>query len=62
MKVIEEDTEGLMKSSGHQQAMARRAVIFVVDESLYEDGAQGATDAAATAIWEQDKQNATRLD
>ena len=62
VKVIEEDTEGLRSSSGHDQAVARRAVIFIVDESLYEEGAQGATDAAATAVWEQDKQNGTPLD
>ena len=57
-----EDDEGLTKANAHDQAIARRAVIFVIDECLYEDNAQGATDAVACARWEEDKLNATPLD
>ena len=62
VKLVQEDGEGLKTSSGHDQAIARRAVIFVVDECLFESDAQGATDAMAVARWEEDKDNATPLD
>ena len=60
--LVREDGEGLGKASAHDQAIAKRAVIFVVDECLYESDAQGATDAMACARWEEDKLNATPLE
>ena len=62
VKLVQEDDEGLKSSSGHDQAIARRAVIFVVDECLFESNSQGATDAMAVALWEEDKKHATPLD
>lgn len=61
-KLVQEDDEGLKTGSGHDQAIARRAVIFVVDECLFESDAQGATDALAVARWEEGMANATPLD
>ena len=46
----------------HDKAIARRAVIFNVDENLFEEGAQGATDAVGLEIWRAEQQNATPLD
>ena len=60
-KLVQEDAEGLKSSSGHDQAIARRAVIFVVDECLFDGGAQGATDALAVAYWEEGMSSATPL-
>ena len=37
--LVREDGEGLGKASAHDQAIARRAVIFVVDECLHESDA-----------------------
>ena len=61
-KLVREDHEAIRELDGHQQAIARRAVIFVVEESLFDGEAQGATDAVACAVWEQQRQNATPLD
>lgn len=60
--LVKEDDESLKQSSGHEQAIARRAVIFVVDECLFEGDAQGATDALAIAYWEKGMCNAIPLD
>lgn len=60
--LVQEDDEGLKQSAGHEQAIARRVVISVVDSCLFESGAQGATDALAVAAWEEGMCNATPLD
>ena len=39
--LVNRDATGIV--SEHDKAVARRAVIFCVDENLYEEGAQGAT-------------------
>jgi len=61
-KLVNEDHERIKELDGHQQAIARRAVIFVIDECLFDGNSQGATDAVACAVWEQQMQNATPLD
>ena len=60
--LIQEDEAGLRNASAHAQAIARRAVIFAIDDDLYEHDHQGATDAAAVAQWQMDMANATPLD
>jgi hypothetical protein len=60
--LVNEDHERIKELDGHQQAIARRAVIFVIDECLFDGKSQGATDAAACAVWEQHMENATPLD
>ena len=47
---------------GHGQAEARRAVIFFVDESLFDEQHQAATDAAGVEVSTTHLQNATSLD
>ena len=49
-KLVNEDHERLKELGGHQQAIDRCAVIFVVDECLFDGKSQGATDAAACAV------------
>lgn len=49
-------------SGEHDKAIARRAVIFCVDEDLYERGAQGATDSIGLDVWRGEQVNATPLD
>ena len=61
-RLVNEDHERIKELDGHQQAIARRAVIFVIDECLFGAKTQGATDAAACAVWVQHMQNATPLD
>ena len=58
-KLVNEDDERMRELDGHQQAIARRAVIFVIDECLFDGQSQSATDAAASAVREQQMQNAT---
>jgi hypothetical protein len=60
--LVHEDLEGLNNGSEHNKAIARRAIIFIIDECLFERDAQGATDAAAVRFWEEGKINATPLE
>ena len=60
--LAQEDAAGLQRINGHDQATARRAVIFVVGECLFESDAQGATDALAVAYSNEGMCNATPLD
>ena len=62
VKMIKEDLEGLERLSEHDKAIARRIVVFVVEESLFNVKDQGATDAAAITFWQQGMANATPLD
>ena len=60
-QLAKEDAEGLLAASDDDQAIARRAVIFAIDERLYNQGHQGASDTAAIEQWRMDMQNATPL-
>ena len=60
--LVKEDEAGLRDADSHEQAVARRAVIFTIDEDLFDQGHQGATDAAAVAQWKMDMDYATPLD
>ena len=60
--LINRDAAGIERGGEHDIAIARRAVIFCVDENLYEEGAQGATDAAGLEMWRSEQANATPLD
>ena len=61
-QLAKEDGEGLRVASSHDQAIARRAVIFAINEELFDQGCPGATDSAAIAQWQLDMVNATPLD
>ena len=56
------DEKALRCLDGHGQAEARRAVIFFVDESLFDEQHQAATDAAGVEVSTTHLQNATSLD
>ena len=56
------DAAAINSGGEHDKAVARRAVIFCVDESLFEEGAQGATDAVGLELWRAEQANATPLD
>ena len=62
VRLVNEDHEGITKLSSHDEAVARRAVIFIVDEFLGKPGIPGATDAIGFAQFQQEMQNATPLD
>ena len=46
----------------HDQAIVRRAVIFVVNDFVFDRNELGATDATAIGVWEADMINAAALD
>ena len=60
--LINRVTAGIERGGEHDIAIARRAVIFCVDDTLYEQGAQGATDAVGLEVWRSQQANATPLD
>ena len=61
--LMEENTKDLMQASDHLQATARRAVIFQVNEPLYDrDTNQAASDAIAIAVFDEHMKHATPLD
>ena len=62
VRMLKGDLEGLKRLSEHDKAIARRIVVFVVEDDLFDEKEQGATDAAAIAFWEQGMANATPLD
>lgn len=60
--LVNRDAPGIERGGEHDIATARRAVIFCVDENLYEQGAQGATDAVGLEVWRAEQASATPLD
>ena len=62
VRMIRENSEGLEELNEHEKAIARRIVVFIIEDSLFDGSAQGATDAAAIAFWQQGMANATPLD
>ena len=60
--LLKRDAAAINSGGEHDKAVARRAVIFCVDESLFEEGAQGATDAVGLELWRAEQANATPLD
>ena len=60
--LVEGDEEGLNRAEEHVKAEARRAVIFCVEEQLFPENAEGATDAAGAELWGAEKENATAFD
>jgi hypothetical protein len=62
VRLVNEDDDGMKTLGSHQEALARRAVIFIVDEFLGKRDAPGASDAIAFAQFQEEMQNATPLD
>ena len=63
MKLLaDEDGRAMNAAEEHVKAEARRAVIFFVDEELFPEGAECATDAIGMEIWRAEMENATPLD
>ena len=60
--LVKEDGDALTAESIDDQAIARRAVIFCIDEYLFDHGHQGAIDRAAIDLWTADMENATPLE
>jgi len=60
--LLKRDAEAIANGGEHDKAIARRAVIFCVDENLFDQGAQGATDAIGLEVWQAQQANATPLD
>ena len=60
--LLKRDAAAIASGGEHDKAIARRAVIFCVDENLFDQGAQGATDAAGVDVWQAEQANATPLD
>ena len=60
--LLKRDGAGIESGGEHDKAIARRAVIFCVDDSLFQEGAQGATDAVGLEMWRVEQANATPLD
>ena len=60
--LVNRDAAKIVSGGEHDKAVARRAVIFCVDDNLYEEGAQGATDAVGLQVWRSEQANATPLD
>ena len=56
------DEAQLNLADEHAKAEARRAVIFYVDEQLFPEDAEGASDAAGVEIWRALQENATPMD
>ena len=57
--LVHRDAPGIERGGEHDIAIA---VIFCVDENLYEQGAQGATDAVGLEMWRSEQASATPLD
>jgi len=62
VRLVNEDDDGMKTLGSHQEALARRAVIFIVDEFLGKRDAPGSSDAIAFAQFQEEMQNATPLD
>ena len=60
--LLKRDAAAINSGGEHDKAIARRALIFCVDENLFEVGAQGATDAVGLEVWRAEQANATPLD
>ena len=60
--LLKRDAAAINSGGEHDKAIARRAVIFCVDENLFDQGAQGATDAVGLEVWRAEQANATPLD
>ena len=60
--LLRRDGTAINSGGEHDKAIARRALIFCVDENLFEEGAQGATDAVGLEVWRAEQANATPLD
>ena len=56
--LVNKDEDMLRRADQHNQAIARRAVIFRVDENLYAKKKRAATDLAAYAKWQEMMENA----
>ena len=57
--LVNMDEAALRAADSHTQAIGRRAVIFRVDEDLYDSEHAGVTDATAIAVWRNNMLNAT---
>ena len=60
--LFKRDAAAILRGGEPDKAIARRSVIFSVDENLFEEAAQGATDAVGLEIWRAEQANATPLD
>ena len=60
--LLKRDAAAINSGGEHDKAIARRALIFCVDENLFDVNAQGATDAVGLEIWRAQQANATPLD
>ena len=60
--LLRRDATAINSGGEHDKAIARRPVIFCVDENLFEESAQGATDAVGLEVWRAEQANATPLD
>ena len=57
--LVNMDEAALRAADSHTQAIGRRAVIFRIDEDLFDSKHAGATDAAAVELWQSHMHRAT---